>query len=148
MKKGLFILFSISLIFIFSSTEAQKKKQYLTGADIPTQITTYIDKYFPQHQITKVKEEVDFLDTEYEVKLSPKVELEFDEDFVLTEIESKSGIPQNTLPEKVNNYLKQHYPNQTIIEWKKKCKGQKIKLDNNNKLYFGLEGDFRGVKKH
>jgi len=102
MRKLNFI-FALGIFLVFLTTKAQKR--YLTGEDIPEQITSYVETNFPESSIKKVKDEKEPLKTEYEVKLEPKMELEFDGDFNIIELESKQGVPMETLPEKLQQYL-------------------------------------------
>lgn len=142
--KKLSIAFIFCALMLSSVTHAQKR--HLSESEIPSQITSYIEKYFPEATIKKAKEEKEPLKTEYEVKLTPKAELEFDGDYNITEIEVKTGVPMEALPQKVQSYLTQNYPDAKVKEWKLKTGGQKVKLVNGGKLYFDTEGNFAGVK--
>lgn len=142
--KNLSIIFSLFALMTFSITNAQKR--YLSGTDIPKEIRSYVTNNFPDAEIRKVKEEREPLKTEYEVKLTPKAELEFDGEFNITEIESKSGIPANTLPEKIKSYLTENHQGVKAKEWKLKSGGQKVKLVDGTKLYFDENGTYAGQK--
>lgn len=142
--KKLSILLTIFALMTFSTTNAQKR--YLSGNDIPKEIISYVTKNFPDAEIRKVKEEKEPLKTEYEVKLTPKAELEFDGEFNITEIESKSGIPENTLPEKIKTYLSENHQGIKVKEWKFNTGGQKVKLLDGTKLYFDENDDYAGQK--
>ena len=143
MKKIQMIL-ALGVFFVFATTQAQKR--YLVGEEIPQEIVDYVQNNFAESSIKKVKEEKEPLKTEYEVKLIPKAELEFDGDFNITEIESKNGVPSKALPESIQGYLNEHYPTVKVKEWKSKAEGQKIKLVNGVKLYFDHQGNFAGQK--
>ena len=135
---------SIFALMTFSTTNAQKR--YLSGNDVPKEIISFVNKNFPDAEIRKVKEEKEPLKTEYEVKLTPKAELEFDGEFNITEIESKSGIPANTIPEKIKTYLAENHQGIKVKEWKLKTGGQKMKLLDGTKLYFDENDDYAGQK--
>ena len=75
------------------------------------------------------------------------VELEFDGNFSIKKIESKSALPQSVLPEKIVAYIHKNYPNNKILEWKKEKKGQKIELDNDIDVVFDLNGKFLGIDR-
>lgn len=144
MKSSKVILMVVFSFFIATASQAQKK--YLSGNEIPKEIISYVKKHFPDSQIKKVKEEKKPLKTEYEVKLLPKAELEFDGDFKIKEIESKKGIPLSTLPRKVRKYLDKNHPTIKVKEWELKTGGQKIKLLNGHKLYFDTKDNFVSEK--
>jgi hypothetical protein len=122
MKKISLILVAISL-FVFSNANAQKK--YLAVSETPGQIISYINAHFPKSEIISVKKDKEVLKTEYKVKLNTMVELEFDGNFSIKKIESKSALPQSVVPEKIVAYIHKNYPNNKILEWKKEKRGKK-----------------------
>ena len=144
MKKISLILVAISL-FVFSNANAQKK--YLAVSETPGQIISYINAHFPKSEIISVKKDKEVLKTEYKVKLNTMVELEFDGNFSIKKIESKSALPQSVVPEKIVAYIHKNYPNNKILEWKKEKKGQKIELDNDIDMVFDLNGKFLGIDR-
>lgn len=144
MKKISLILVAISL-FVFSNAYAQEK--YLPVSETPGQIISYINAHFPKSEIISVKKDKEVLKTEYKVKLNTMVELEFDGNFSIKKIESKSALPQSVVPEKIVAYIHKNYPNNKILEWKKEKKGQKIELDNDIDVVFDLNGKFLGIDR-
>lgn len=144
MKKISLILVAISL-FVFSNANAQKK--YLAVSETPGQIISYINAHFPKSEIISVKKDKEVLKTEYKVKLNTMVEIEFDGNFSIKKIESKSALPQSVVPEKIVAYIHKNYPNNKILEWKKEKKGQKIELDNDIDVVFDLNGKFLGIDR-
>lgn len=144
MKKSVFIVIILGL---FMTTSLHAQKRYLSGNEIPKEIISYVKKHFPDAEIRKVKEEKKPLKTEYEVKLNPKAELEFDGNFNIKEVESKQGIPTSTLPKKVRKHLEKSHPTIKVKEWKLKPEGQKIKMTNGDKLYFDRKDNFVTEKK-
>ena len=144
MKKISLILVAISL-FVSSNANAQKK--YLAVSETPGQIISYINAHFPKSEIISVKKDKEVLKTEYKVKLNTMVELEFDGNFSIKKIESKSALPQSVVPEKIVAYIHKNYPNNKILEWKKEKKGQKIELDNDIDVVFDLNGKFLGIDR-
>ena len=144
MKKISLILVAISL-FVFSNANAQKK--YLAVSETPGQIISYINAHFPKSEIISVKKDKEVLKTEYKVKLNTMVELEFDGNFSIKKIESKSALPQSVVPEKIVAYIHKNYPNNKILERKKEKKGQKIELDNDIDVVFDLNGKFLGIDR-
>ncbi len=128
------------LIGAFSQTQAQDR--YLETNEFPSEITTYIETHFPDSDIISIKEEKERRKTEYEVKLRNMEELEFDQDYAIKSVESKSGLPESVVPQKIRDYVTENYPNRTIEEWKKKRKGQEIELDNDLEIKFDHDGNF------
>lgn len=117
---------------------ANGQKKYLAPADAPEQISKYVKQHFPDGQIAYIKKNY----TKYKVKLDTRVKLEFDGDFNIYEIESKSPLPSSVIPTKIQHYVSQHYPTQQIVEWELKKKGQKVELTNDVDLLFDRDGNF------
>src|SRR5699024_4523724 len=138
MKKSILLV----TLFLMAISTSFAQKRYLSQAEIPSEITAYIDDFFPNHQIIKAKEKKDFLKTEFKIKLNPKAEVEFDENFNPIEIESKTGIPLSVLPAPVQDFVNTHHKGIGVKEWELKKGGQKLKLLNGLKLYFDSAGKF------
>lgn len=135
----------IALLVFFTawfSINLQAQKTVLNTGEVPKQITTYVEQNFPEHHILKAHRDVDNGKTEYEVKLNNHVELEFDNDFQIKEIDSKNGFPQKLLPTPIAEYLEANYPHATVTEWKRTKNGQKIELNNKVDFEFDQNGKF------
>lgn len=108
---------------------------------------TYINEHFPDNTIVYGKKKVKTSKTEYEVKLKNDIEIEFDGNMEVKEIESDIPLPQSVVPKKIWDYVASNYPNNKIFEWKKKRGYQKVELDNDYDLYFDLAGNFTELKR-
>lgn len=135
------ILFFIA-VFSFMNAEAQKSKKYIVPDQAPTEIKNYVNTHFPDGNIAYVKKKQKINKTEYKIKLDNNVELEFDKNFDVQEIESKSALPNSVIPEPIRDYLAQNYPANRVYEWKRKRTKQEIELDNDLDLVFDLNGNF------
>ena len=132
-----------AILFIFNQTNAQDR--YLQTNEFPEKIISFVQTHFPEDQIVTIKEEKERRKTEYEVKLNSRAELEFDGGLEIIKIESKSGLPDSVLLEKIVAYVSQNYPGRKIEEWKKKKKYQEIELDNSLELEFDFDGNFMKI---
>lgn len=133
----------LTMMFAFIGLNAQER--YLTVSEYPNKITSFITSHFSKSEIISIKEEKEIRKTEYEVKLNSMEELEFDEDFTIKKIESKTGLPNSVLSDKVISYVAENYANKKIVEWKRKRKTDEIELDNDLELVFDKEGNFLRV---
>lgn len=138
--KPLKIIFSIILIFALSEIHAQDR--YLKTEKYPTKITSFIAQHFPDSDIVSIKEEKKLHKTEYEVKLRNMEELEFDGNYDIKSMESKSGLPNSVIPQKIREYVAKNYPQSKIEEWDLKRKGQEIELNNGLEILFDFDGNF------
>lgn len=146
MKNIIFKKLSLIVTLVLLTLTLRAQKSYLNEHNTPGEIKEFVQNYFPNHRIIKAKKEVKPLKTKYELKLEPKVEIEFDENYNLIELESKNGVPLKALPIEIQKYFRTNMPNVEIKEWEKKHEGQKVKLMNGNKLYFDNKGKFVGEK--
>jgi len=139
MKAKSFFSFVLMIAF-FTTIKAQNPS--LLQEHTPPEIKTFVENHFPDGQIIKYKKKVDFSRIKYEVKLNDKTELEFDQDFVLTEAEAKFFLPESIIPDKVLQFIKTNYAGAKVEEWEKKSYGQKVELNTGLDLYFDHQGDF------
>ena len=144
MKK---IKFIVAIVTLFFSYNAMAQKEYLTTEEIPQKISTYINEHFPDNTIVYGKKKIKTSKAEYEVKLKNDIEIEFDGNMEVKEIESDIPLPQSVVPKKIWDYVASNYPNNKIFEWKKKRGYQKVELDNDYDLYFDLAGNFTELKR-
>lgn len=86
-------------------------------------------------------------ETEYEVKLKNDIEIEFDGNMEVKDIDSDIPLPKSVIPEKIWDYISSNHPNNKIMEWKKKKGYQKVELDNDFDLYFDVDGNFTDLKR-
>lgn len=138
--KKIRIILAVMLLIGISSVQAQK--QYLEENQAPKEILQYVKTNFPDQKIVSIKEEKKRTKVEYEVNLFDMTELEFDGKYQIKEIESKSALPNNVVPQSIRDYVSKNYPSNQILEWKRKSKGQKVELDNDLELYFDFDGKF------
>lgn len=57
-----------------------------------------------------------------------------------------SVFSQNTLPEKARNYIKTHFPEETIANSKKDWNDWDVYLKNGIKMEFSLDGDIKEIE--
>lgn len=137
----------VGIVFFAIAANSYAQKTYLQPDEIPQELQTYVKTHFPNNEMVYGKKKVKTNRTEYEVQLkSDDVEIEFNQDYQVTEIESDTPLPKSVVPEKIWNYVIAHYPNNHILEWKLKRSSQKVELDNDLDLYFDRNGEFQQAK--
>lgn len=130
------IVFMLSLGFSFAQNNSQ------TVAQTPLEIQNFVNKHFPSHEIIAYKFDQDDKHPEHEVKLNEGIDLEFDQNLEIKEIDSKIALPMSIVSKEIREYLLKNYPNNKVLEWKRKSNGVKIELDNDVDLYFDVHGNF------
>ena len=129
-------LFSIGL-FAQTSTE-----------NLPSTVQEFIKINFSSATVEKVKENSNWdvwEDEKYEVRLSNGVELDFDKNGEVIEIDSKNdeAIPHTALPSNIASYLQENYPKEKVVGWDNQKKEQEVELANGTELEFDGQGNFR-----
>jgi hypothetical protein len=117
------------MLFLFASVNAYAQQKPLA----PDQIKSYVKANFANSKIIKA---------EYEVKLNNGVKLEFDGNYNIKKIESRTGLPNEVIPKKIEAYISKKYPDDKVTEWEKKGNVQEVELTNDLELIFDLNGKF------
>lgn len=129
-------LFSVG---VFAQTNTNK---------LPGNAQDFINKHFSSVSIEKTDENSNWQiweDDKYEVKLSNGMELDFDENGNLMEIDSQNNeaVPMSALPSNISAYLKANHPNAQVIGWEKQDMEQEVELADGTEVEFDAEGNFR-----
>jgi hypothetical protein len=121
---------------------------HIDPASLPAAIKTYISTNYPSTTITKAEKSA----TEYEVRLSNGVKLEFNLDGTFKEIsggrrgaDDGTQIDPATLPMAIKTYISTNYPTATITKAEKSATEYEVTLSNALKLEFRLDGTFKEI---
>ncbi len=122
---------------MLSWTTFGQQKTILTGENIPPTIRQFSAAYFKNETILKVVKEQDGDKIEYEVKYSNRIEVEFDGNFRLKEVEANKGVPEALVPTLISSKVIELYPKAIIKEIDFEEDGSyKVKLNNKVILFF------------
>lgn len=135
-----FLLLTIALTLSILTACGQDKA--ISENELPADIRTYINDHFANNKIIKAELDVDNNKSKYEVKLDNNIELDFNADGKITDIESKNELPSSVIPEKIFDYVKLNYPNNVITDWQLDNNHQEVALDNGLELEFTMDGVF------
>lgn len=116
--------------------------------NLPTTAQDFINRHFSQASVEKVDENSNWQiweDDKYEVMLSNGIELDFDENGNIIEIDNQNNeaIPMEVLPSKVQSYLQANHANAKVVGWEKQKKEQEVELADGTELEFDTDGNFR-----
>src|SRR5690606_38760091 len=125
MKK---VMVSVILMFFSVGMFAQA-----TTDKLPKTAQDFISKHFSSLTVEKVEENSNWQiweDEKYEVKFSNGLEVDFDENGEVLEIDSKNNesIPEAALPKNIVSYLQSNYPGITVVSWEKQKNEQEVEL--------------------
>ena len=132
---GIFMLFSIGM---YSQT---------TVNNLPQTAQDFIKQHFSSFTAEEVTENSDWKiwkDEKYEVRFSNGIELDFDKNGTLIEIDSDNtgSIPESALPSNILSYLKSNHPGAKIVGWEKQEEGQEVELADGTEVEFDQNGEF------
>lgn len=131
-----------AVILLSSCSSDDDNSTEISNENIPIEIKDYVNLHFPDNPILSVREEKNLGIISYEVALKDFIELEFDKDLKIVEIDSRSKLPDSVIPEAVLGYVAEHYPANFITDWQLELDYQEIGLNNDIDLIFDLDGSF------
>jgi hypothetical protein len=126
----------------FRPISMESKNLVTSNSDSCEEIISFVENHFPSLRIIKLELEKDEYLSYYDVYLTGNVNLEFNLQCEIIEIETKDGIPSSALPPSIVEYLSINFPNSIILEWELYPNYQEIKLNNGLEIYFDLKGNF------
>ncbi len=129
----------VSFLLLMTSCD---KETILPATQIPNEIETYLITHFPEHNIIQFSKDVEGLTKTYQVILDGNISLEFNRQKRIIEIDGTDKLPDSVIPEKIRNYVADHFPNNFITDWELEGKHQQVGLDNDLDLEFTMDGDF------
>ena len=121
--------------------------------ELPQQSTNFIEEHFSSDRIAEVDVDNSWYnvsDSEtYEVRFENGIELDFNSDGEITEIESENGepIPNSVLPESVRSEIEHKSPNARIVNWEKDDDGHEVELDDGKEYDFDRKEKSKKKKK-
>lgn len=121
------------------------KETILVENEIPKEITSFVDTYFPENLIIQAINETDDLKRTYEVMLEGQISLEFNRKKELISAKSPNQLPNGVVPSKLVSYASIHYQTQFIVEWNLDDRDQEIELNNGIELKFNKKGEFTKI---
>ena len=117
-------------------------------SNLPGSAQNFIDQHFSSVTVEKVDENSKWQiweDDKYEVTLSNGIELDFDENGNIVEIDGQnnSAIPMAALPSNIASYLEANHANAQVVGWEKQDKEQEVELADGTEVEFDAQGNFR-----
>jgi len=143
MKKISIILcaFFVTLVSC-NDDDDQRSETNLSETEIPSSIKTYVETHFPSNTIDRAVMDTEHNVVTYDIYLSGNVELEFNSDLEIIEIDGRAQLPDSVIPPAILDYVAQNYPDNFITDWDLERDHQQIELDNGLDLEFTMTGEF------
>lgn len=141
------LFFIISALVICAG--AARADEYTTDSSkLPQAAREYIKSHFPKAKIAVIEIDKGILhSTDYEVRFTDGIEIDFNHDGVWEAVKAERGsVPSSVVPERITQYVKEHYPGSSIVEIDKKHDGYEVDLTGNIEVRFDHEGNFLRAK--
>ncbi|WP_430613214.1 PepSY-like domain-containing protein [Flavobacterium sp. JP2137] len=129
-----------------SSDDNNTTETTIPTSDLPTPTKSFLDTYYLDATIIRIKMNIRSVDEYYEVYLSNGTEIDFDQAGNWTEVDGNhQAIPTGFIHPSIVSYVATNYPTTAIESIDKKAYGFDVDLLNNSELRFDLQGNFLGI---
>lgn len=136
MKKLLFLLVCLFTLQTVARADDDKPIQI---SQMPQQAQLFIKKYFADNKVALAKMESDLFNKSYDVIFTNGNKVEFDKKGNWKEIDCKySSVPTSIIPEAIQKYVKDNYPDTKILKLERDKKEYEVKLTNRTELKFDI----------
>lgn len=145
MKKLSISLLSIFILFVGTGLNAQES--IIEKNKLPQQAQKFILDNFSKNTIDYVKMDKEVISTDYTVKFTDGLEIEFDSKGEWMEVDgNKTAIPTGFIQKNILSYIGEKFSNAQIVKIEKGRFGkQEIKLSNGLELEFNSKGEFKRI---
>ncbi|WP_417128705.1 PepSY-like domain-containing protein [Phocaeicola sp.] len=134
MKKLVFLLVCVFTVSTVAMADNEKPIQV---GQLPTKAQTFITTYFKGHKVALAKQDSDLFSKSYDVIFTNGEKIEFDKSGEWTEVKCKSsGVPAQIIPSAIRTYVKNNYPDASIIQIERKRNEYEVKLSNRWEITF------------
>ena len=133
MKRILIALISLMAVVGISKADDRPIK----FEKLPAAAQKFVKTNFADNTVVFVTKDDDLIAPDYEVVLDNGTVLQFSSAGSLEKIEAfRTGVPQNLVPEKINDYVSANYPGTTYREYEQDRGKHEVKLSNGLELTF------------
>lgn len=109
----------------------------ISQTELPKSAQIFLSEKFADPSIVKVELDKSHGTQHYDVDLSDRTEIEFDQAGNWTEVDCKSkAVPSDIIPQAIDNYAKVNYPGILINKIERDKYGYEIELQNNIEIRF------------
>ena len=112
----------------------------ITFNELPEAAKEFVHKHFGKEQVSHVTLDNDIINKEYTLVFASGTKLEFNGDGDWKEVDCRyTEMPHGLVPEQIDNYVKNNYPNSKIREIKREHGGWEVKITGGLELTFNRD---------
>ncbi len=147
--KKIFLFAAAALLAVFMAAAAYADDDRAISFDrLPEKAQQFVKQHFGDKVVSSVKQDADWLDGDYDVRLGDGTEISFRPNGEWESVECEgSQVPAAIVPVKIATYVTEKYPDVRIVEIDRSLRGYEIELSNDVKLKFDRKGQFTSVDK-
>lgn len=139
-------MMALMATLMITLTACADRQQMIQFSELPAEAQSFVQKYYNVSDISYVEQEWDDMRYEYTVFLKNSTEMEFNHQGNLKSIDCKrSAIPEGIVSPAIASYVKEHYPNDFVVEYVIDYRRLKVELNNGWELIFDHNGNFLGM---
>lgn len=137
----------LSGFFLFIGINLNAQESIISKNELPQTAQKFIEDNFSKSSIDYVKMDKETFSTDYKVKFTDGLEIEFDSKGEWMEVDgNKTIIPTGFIQKSILAYVKEKFPNAQIVKIEKGRFGkQEVKLSNGLELEFNSKGEFKRI---
>lgn len=138
---------TLMTLFLFVGITSNAQESIITKKELPQEAQKFISNNFTKSTIDYVKMDKEAFSTDYKVKFTDGLEVEFDSKGEWMEVDgNKTTIPTGFIQKSILNYVKEKFANAQIVKIEKGRFGrQEVKLSNGLELEFNSKGEFKRI---
>ena len=142
MKKMLLSAFAIATLAV---TPTMAEDVAITAQQLPKEAQTFLTANFANSKVVVAMHDKDITDNDYSVRLDDGTKIEFTSSGKWESVKSAAAkIPASIIPQGIQDYVKQNFPNSGIVKIERKRYGYEIELANDLDIKFNAQGQFIG----
>lgn len=134
MKK---LVLAVVAMFAMSTMVMADNDKPVQVNQLPATAQTFLSTYFKDAKVALATQETDLFNKSYEVVFNSGDKVEFDKAGEWTEVRCRqTGVPAQIVPAQIAEYVKNTYPDATILQIERDSRGWEIKLSNRWEITF------------
>jgi len=138
MKKMTFLL--VCLFTLCTSVLRADNEKPIQVNQLPATAQQLIKQHFADRKVALAKVETEFMSKGYEVVFTDGARIDFDGKGNWEEIDCKaSSVPSAIVPARIQEYIRENYPDTTVRKIEKNRREYEVKLSNRVELSFDLK---------
>ena len=139
------MLLSALAIATLAVTPTMAEDVAITAQQLPKEAQTFLTVNFAKSKVVVAMHDRDITDNDYSVRLDDGTKIEFASSGKWESVKNPAAkIPASIIPQGIQDYVKQNFPQSGIVKIERKRYGYEIELANDLDIKFNAQGQFIG----